>query len=466
MWYGAWRTKLGEVPLLDFQSYDPGRYYYLALMSRIFGDGIVGTRESLIVLQWIAISIGLLILRRAGASWSQVSLCGMSLAWWMWPDFKLVDSAFAALTVAAGVSLAKSPTRISCFATGAYAGIAAIFGRNHGVYAVVGFGAILLFLWWKESRPIHPGSFAAGIVLGYSPMLFAMVGIRGFLPAVLASIQVNVASGTNVPLPIPWPWRLPYAGLTWQASANQFFTGICYVLVYAGCGAALLYLIGSKWRGTDRQKFLLAAAVTSLAYLHQASVRADLGHLAEASPPSLLLLAGVLAPVKATWRVMAWIGVGVISWFSIGQVHALVQKIQSPEQWVLRTIDRDSIWVDRPNAAVLDAVLAFDRARNPSGGPVFLAPNLPTMYRVLCRKSPTWEIYFVLPATPAANAVSIRELASSGARYLILGDIPLDHRDDLRFRNTHPQLYDYIRLHYEEMPEATMPGSYKAYEIR
>lgn len=35
LWYGEWRTRLGEIPLLDFQSYDPGRFYYPAMISSI-----------------------------------------------------------------------------------------------------------------------------------------------------------------------------------------------------------------------------------------------------------------------------------------------------------------------------------------------------------------------------------------------------------------------------------------------
>ena len=69
LWYGAWRTALGEIPTLDFQSYDPGRYYWTAPWISIFGNGIETVRVSATAFKAIGLFFGLLVLRRINKNW-------------------------------------------------------------------------------------------------------------------------------------------------------------------------------------------------------------------------------------------------------------------------------------------------------------------------------------------------------------------------------------------------------------
>ena len=51
LWYGTQQTAHGKVPLRDFQSYDPGRYYWSAAGMHLFGEGLVSLRFSETVFQ-------------------------------------------------------------------------------------------------------------------------------------------------------------------------------------------------------------------------------------------------------------------------------------------------------------------------------------------------------------------------------------------------------------------------------
>ena len=51
LWYGTLRTAAGEVPIRDFQSYDPGRYYWCAWLGEFLGHGVIGLRASVACFQ-------------------------------------------------------------------------------------------------------------------------------------------------------------------------------------------------------------------------------------------------------------------------------------------------------------------------------------------------------------------------------------------------------------------------------
>src|SRR5438270_2589068 len=92
LWYGTVRTALGEVPVRDFQAYDPGRYYWGALWFKVIGsDGIIALRVSQAVLQFLGLSVALLLLRRVLRSWLALAVAAGVLLLWMLPQWKIYE---------------------------------------------------------------------------------------------------------------------------------------------------------------------------------------------------------------------------------------------------------------------------------------------------------------------------------------------------------------------------------------
>ncbi|MNE73073.1 hypothetical protein D3C80_1690620 [compost metagenome] len=71
-----------------------------------------------------------------------------------------------------------------------------------------------------------------------------------------------------------------------------------------------------------------------------------------------------------------------------------------------------------------------------------------------------WDIYLLFPESEDRQRRQIEELKQKNVALVILGDIALDRRDDLRFRNTHPILWEYLNGHYEAIPVEAMPPNY------
>lgn len=84
LWYGSWRVGHGEVPFRDFRSYDPGRYYWIAFWSLLFGDGLLGQRAGVALFQVIGLAWGLSAARSVVRKRRYLLLVGFLLLAWMY----------------------------------------------------------------------------------------------------------------------------------------------------------------------------------------------------------------------------------------------------------------------------------------------------------------------------------------------------------------------------------------------
>ena len=467
LWYGSWRTALGEVPIRDFNAYDPGRYYWNAGWSMLFGDNIMALRKSVAVFQAIGLSLGLLALRRVVRSWWLLAGLGLLLTLWMFPRHKVFEQSISLAAVYFATLLIERPSMARHLVAGIFVGLAAFFGRNHGLYLSVSFFLLILFLWFKTQRSdLFKRAFAwgAGVIAGYSPMLFMSALIPGFFDSVVESILFLFhIKATNIPLPVPWPWTMD-PGM--PGAATHISIGLLFMMMPLFYAWGAVYLIRDKGEDPGQNALLAASVFVGAAYMHPAFSRADISHLAQGIQPLLIGLIALPFILKNVYIKRACAGiivlVLVLSCFSVARVSPYFRKALAPcGTFEHIDINGDDVLVHRHTARLIRDVKEIYSEKVGPGEGLLIAPHWPGFYPILKIRSPLWETYFLFEEIRDKQEDMIVRLKKNNVKWVILGDVALDGREDLRFKNTHRLLWRYINEAFEAVDVDGLPGNYR-----
>lgn len=476
LWYDSVRTLHGDIPMRDLQSYDPGRYYWNSFWMNWIGEGILGVRISILIFQTMAFACAMLILKRVVKSWWMLMLLGVVIATWMLPIHKAYDHSLSIFSVYVAVLLLEKPVVQRYFMTGLFIGLAAVFGRNHGFYNLVIFAILSAYIYFKINKNqtiAKLRAMAGGIIIGYLPMLVMLAVIPGYWEGAYAfpfRYMFNMHA-TNIALPIPWPWTVDYAHLPLVYGISSFIIGTLFILipVYYFCTA--VWLIRLKHTGISSQQpvqsIAIAAWVTGIVYIHYAFSRADIGHLALGIHPFLLsIMAVVIGGVRNTGaRILGILMLVVMTAFSVGLFTPYyAMHSGAPGSWQQKQVQGDTLWLDKDTVAIIDATTALSRQLEP-GQTMLIGPHWPGLYAAVGLPSPVWETYLLVNQLPDKQEQMIEQMKKHQVKYVILGDVPLDGRDDLRFKNTHSLLDRYIQANFHSIGSKGFPANYQVLQV-
>jgi hypothetical protein len=457
LWYGAIETASGQIPIRDFESYDPGRYYWAASWMLLFGKDIISLRLSLAIFQTIGLTFGLLALRRVIRSWRVLFIAGLILLMWMIPRHKTFEASLAMTSVYFAVCLIENPSLRQHFISGIFVGISAFFGRNHGMYNLLAFSSLILFIRFRLQKTgliKHTAVWAGGILLSYSPMLIMMLMVPGFFDSFLASFVLLLKRGsTTMPLPIPWPWRFNYSRMTILQALFSLSTGSFFLILPLFYAFIIIYLLISPVERLREKTLLIASASVGVFYMYYAFARADLGHLAHGIPPLLIgMLALPFALNVNSRKMLCSTGLIIILFmtiFSAGTQNWCYLKATAPGIFIKSNIAGDVLWIPLWDAQYIEAVEHINsRLISPEEGLLFI-PWRPTMYPILRRKSPLRELCFLDPQTETGQKQMIEQLEQKKVNWIVLDNYALDGREEMRFSNTHKLLWKYFQEHYD-----------------
>ncbi len=398
----------------------------------------------------------------AGGNVLLLLLAAGTLAAWMFPRHKFFDISLSILLIGAVAFLIERPIRRRYFLAGLCVGLAAVFGRNHGVYGVV--GGVGAMAWLSLRRTEGPGLlgglavWGAGVTVGFLPVLAMAVLIPGFTEAFWQSIvYLFEARATNLPLPVPWPWRVDFAALPLADAVRAVGIGLFFLAVPA---FGVLVIAWAFWRRVRRAPVpagLAAAGFLAVPYAHYAFSRADIGHLAQGVFPLLVgllvLLAGRRAVVKSPLIVLL---AGVSVWIMLPFQPGWALRPGQPSTEIV--VSGSTLTVD-PGMAHEVAVLRDLADRHEvENRPCLVVPYWPGAYALLECESPMWSLCALFPRPERFQEAELRRIRAADPILALVQDVAPDHRDDLRFRNTHPLIYGYLLEHYEPVPHSPLPG--------
>jgi hypothetical protein len=196
--------------------------------------------------------------------------------------------------------------------------------------------------------------------------------------------------------------------------------------------------------------------------MHYAFARADVGHLAQGIEPMLIAIPAFLFTLNVSYRkILCSIGLAilfVISFIAAGTQSWFYQKLTATgtsEPFVKTDIAGNKLWISCWEAGYINSVKTLNSNYiRPDEGLLFV-PWQPTMYAVLERKSPLRELWFIDKQLESRQKEMIKELEQKNVNWVILNNVALDGREELRFSNSHKLLWKYFEDHFDW---STNPG--------
>lgn len=456
LWNNALLTFEKGVPIRDFRSYDPGRYYWEAMWFFLLGPNLFAHRFSIVVVQFIGFFAGLLALRRVVTRFWILIPSGILLFLYMYLRVKVYEESLVLVALLIATRLVEEPNRSRHFVSGVVVGIAAFWAKNFGLYFGASFFFLILFLSWGNARKTlwpRMGVWMLGILVGYSPMIFMCLSVPGFWQSFVdANLRLFDNTAPVKPLPIPWPWHNSFSGNT-----GNFLLGTAYVLMYSYYLIALLAVVRLRTRCSP---LFIAATFIGIPILHNASVRADFSHLAISISPFLLVLivgypGSDESRLKTPVRCASFFILTLLSWLLLVSSHeiklgwqSMKMRINLPSTLVSYQVRGQNIYIKGQESIFLKKVQQCFVPPLTAVDKIFIAPYSPGLYFFLQKKSPIWDAFPIHTASLAEQKKEIAQLEVEEMAWVLVSNEPLDGIPERRFSLTHPLVWQHIQEHF------------------
>jgi len=360
------------------------------------------------------------------------------------------------------------PTRQRYFLTGLGIGFVAVLCRQQGTFGALGCIGVQTYLAIRrENGPnLIKGFFvwAAGLAVGYIPAFLMFVLVPGYATAFFENIRLfsSLATGSFFPVSVPWPWMAPLGRATFGSVVRWVFTGIFFMAPFIFSAVGFAWAFYQKRHKMIVTSALVASVFLMPPYIWYVFVAPDISRLGLGIFPFLIgtLVALGNKPAKFKWPLVA------LLWISTIIVMLPNHPGWSSKRYVAVDIGGDKLKIYPETANYFKMLGNLVRSYAPNGQSFIAVPTLTTSYAVWRRKSPMRDIYSQLPRSEAFQKSEILRIESSHAGFAIIYDFPAFGSEVLRFKNTHPLIYEYIVTHFELLTGYSEDPVYQIYKSK
>jgi hypothetical protein len=229
-------------------------------------------------------------------------------------------------------------------------------------------------------------------------------------------------------------------------------------------GLAIVWALFRTIKNKSVPPEFVAAAFLALPYAHYSYSRADIAHLALGIYPLLIGCLALLATRQARLKWPLALTLCVAS-FMVMLVYHSGWQCRASKQCVTVQISGSTIQTDSITANDIALIRYLADQYAPNGQNFITTPFWPGAYPLLEQASPMWDIYALLHRSEAFEQREIERIQLAKPGFALVIDRPSDGHEELRFRNTHPLIHQYILDNFEALTNSPNPD-YQIYIAR
>jgi hypothetical protein len=466
--FGAQQYARGKVPIRDFRAYDPGRYVWVGLLMKLFGQTFYAQRLAMSLVMIAALSVVGWLIFQVSHNWYATALSQLLFYLWLHPYYKGFEVLFCFLTIAAGYFLLSDPGIEALLYAGVIHGLAYFFGLNLGLYASAAFLVICLICLISGQLDflVTGGVFTVGTMIGLMPLLYIAARYSGFANAYWHEKVLTILKRgtTNLSLPLPF-WGRPTPHWTRQPRAKRILFKTLFnalPLIYITGMAVGLVQID---RSPSLSALMISSSAVGMAYFHHLYSRCDFDHLCLSVHPCLITIVALSALLFSSAVILPVLGLMTASSILLNNknLQNSARRLIKPKSDVKLALNNEFFLLSHPQANMLEQMNRVINTCSNSEEKCFFVPSIPGFYALYNREPAAYDTYCVYPATSEKQEKMMQELIASRAKLAIIFDMLLDDRDDLRFSRTHPRVYEYIQQNFELHVEENTPDHIKIF---